>query len=58
MNDAAWSSTGGGELNLYDFSKAVLERGGVQSVICKRDFKMVAQALFIPNTYTFAAFNH
>lgn len=47
---------GGGELDLYGLYKAVLERGGLQSVIHNRAFKMVAKALFLPKTCTSAAF--
>lgn len=47
---------GGAELDLYGLYKAVLERGGLQSVICMRAFKMVAQALELPKTCTSAAF--
>lgn len=47
---------GGAELNLYGLYKAVLERGGLQAVIHKRAFKMVAKALQLPKTCTSAAF--
>lgn len=47
---------GGSELNLYGLYKAVLERGGLQSVIYNRAFKMVAKTLMLPKTCTSAAF--
>lgn len=47
---------GGGELDLYGLYRAVLERGGLQSVILNRAFKMVAKALHLPKTCTSAAF--
>lgn len=47
---------GGAELDLFGLYKAVLERGGLQAVICTRAFKMVAQALELPKTCTSAAF--
>lgn len=47
---------GGAELDLYGLYKAVLERGGLQSVIHNRAFKMVAKALLLPKTCTSAAF--
>lgn len=47
---------GGGELDLYGLYKAVLDRGGLQTVIMTRAFKMVAKALMLPKTCTSAAF--
>lgn len=47
---------GGGELDLYALYKAVLERGGLQSVTFNREFKMVARTLQLPKTCTSASF--
>ena len=47
---------GGAELDLFGLYKAVLERGGLQTVVMTRAFKMVAKALNLPKTCTSAAF--
>lgn len=47
---------GGGDVNIYGLYKSVLQRGGLQSVIFKRAFKMVAKSLQLPKTCTSAAF--
>lgn len=47
---------GGAPLDLYGLYKAVLERGGLQTVISTRAFKMVGRALQLPRSCTSAAF--
>lgn len=47
---------GGNKLDIYILYKSVLERGGVQAVICSRTFRLVARALDLPRSCTSAAF--
>lgn len=46
---------GGGDLDLYMLTKEVMRLGGVQNVVRKRAFRIVAQQLEIPKTCTSAA---
>lgn len=47
---------GGNKLDLYTLYVSVLERGGVQSVISTRSFRLIAKALNLPPSCTSAAY--
>lgn len=47
---------GGSELNVYGLYKAVLDHGGLQSVIYHRAFTKIARTLSLPKTCTSASF--